>query len=204
MKIWAFGDSHAGKFGVDKRFELVGPPAPTAYGLANEHSRSESVLMLRDMLWKVNTEDIILFVLGEIDCRIHVHRIHVETGKSYLQICTEIVERYGHMVCAVRDDNNVNVAVLDVPPAVAQGNVYGYFHYGTRDQRAAIALIFNHVLREWCERNSVCLVSIYGELTDERGWLKEEYAVEDEAHVKHTAVPFVVEELARCFPQVKA
>ena len=202
MKVYAFGDSHAGKFGGSDKFVLVGPPAPTAYGLANEHSRSESILLLRAMLWHVKPEDVILFVLGEIDCRIHIHRQSVESGESYQRICQQTVDRYGRIVKAVRDDNDVNVAVLDVPPAVAQGNEYGYEHYGTRDQRALIALTFNAELEFWCEDNGICFVSIYDDIVDYRGWLADEYAVEDEAHVKESATPFVVRELAKCFPQV--
>lgn len=201
MKVYAFGDSHAGKFGADPRFILVGPPAPTAYGLANEHSRSESILLLRAMLVDVQPEDIILFILGEIDCRIHVHRLFVETGKSYQRICREIVDRYGHIVRSVRDDNDVQVAVLSVPPAVAQGNEYGYEHYATRDQRADIALRFNDELFEWCRDNSVQFIDLYSQVADERGWLKDEYAVWDGAHLHENTVPFVIRELAISFPE---
>lgn len=201
--IYVFGDSHAGKFGVDDGFILCGPPSPTAYGLANEKARSESLLMLRAMLVDVTEDDIILFVLGEIDCRVHIYRQHILTGKSYFDICKEIVfERYGRILLAVRSDNDCNVAVLDVPPATAQENVYELDHYASRDERAKIIFLFNWVLGKFCHDNDVPFVELWPYITDERGWLKEEYAVWDGAHVMHTAVPFVVKELKKCFPSL--
>lgn len=202
MSIFVFGDSHAGKFGADDRFVLCGPHAPTAYGLANENSESQSLFMLRQMLHEVGPEDIVLFVLGEIDCRVHIYRQYIITGKCYGDICAEILERYGRIILAVREDNNCNVAVLDVPPAVAQGNVYEYDHYGERPNRAAIAVEFNAALATWCEDNEVCFVHLWPYITDERGWLSNEYAVWDGAHIMHTAVPFVVKELKKCFPNL--
>ena len=202
MKVYAFGHSHAGKFGNDSRFVLVGPPAPTAYGLGNEKSRSESLFILRQMLHEVEQNDIILFVLGEIDCRVHVYRQSIITGRHPNDIISDTVEKYGHIIKSVRDDNNVNVAVHDVPPATAQPNVYLLDHYGTRDQRAEIARRFNFILGNWCEKNDICFVQLYPYISDERGWLKEEYAIEDGAHVSEEVVPFVVQELRKCFPSL--
>jgi len=201
MKVWAFGDSHAAKFGGT--FELVGPPAPTAYGLANEESESQSLFMLRQMLHEVGPEDIVLFVLGEIDCRVHIYRQHILTGKSYFDICKEIIfDCYGRIIKAVRDDNDVNVAVLDIPPATAQENVYELDHYASRDERAKIIFLFNWTLGKWCHDNDVCFVELWPYITDERGWLDDRYAVWDGAHVMNTAVPFVVKELEKCFPNL--
>ena len=201
MRIFAFGDSHAGKFGADPRFTLCGPPAPTAYGLANEKNRSESLFLLRQMLHEVEQNDIILFSLGEIDCRVHVFRQHVLTGKSYAEVCSDIIARYGRILLAVRNDNPCEIAVLDVPPAVKQGNEYEYDFYGSRNERASIAEEFNSQLEAFCKENAVCFVKLHPHISDEWGWLKEEYAVDD-VHVSGEVVPFVVQELQKCFPDI--
>ena len=198
MSIFVFGDSHAGKFGGDARFKLVGPPAPTAWGLASEKARSESLFMLQMMLHFAKDGDTVLFVLGEIDCRVHIYRQSIIQKREANEIIFDVVERYGRVVKDVRDHNPVKVAVLDVPPAVKQPNVYMVDYYGTRDQRAEIARRFNIVLRDWCEKNEICFIEIYDRLTDERGWLKDEYA-EDEVHVSGVVVPFVVQQLEQCF-----
>lgn len=197
--IYAFGDSHAGKFGGV--FKLVGPPAPTAYGLAHEKSKSESLFMLQALLHFAEDDDIILFVLGEIDCRVHIYRQSVITGKSVNHLVFDTVKRYIRVVEDVRDHNPVDVAILDVPPAVKQPNVYMIDHYGTRDQRAEIARRFNVVLKDYCEKSKICFVELYPYIADERGWLKEEYSV-DEVHVSEAVVPFVMEELKKCFPRL--
>jgi hypothetical protein len=199
--IWVFGDSHAGKFGGDERFKLVGPPAPTAYGLASEKARSESLFMLQMMLHFAEEGDLILFVLGEIDCRVHIYRQSVITGRETNHIIFDAVERYIRVVKDVRDHNPVDVAVLDVPPAVKQPNVYMVDHYGTRDQRAEIARRWNVVLKDYCEKNDICFVKLYPYITDERGWLKEEYS-EDEVHISSIVVPFVMDELRKCYPHL--
>ena len=195
---WVFGDSHAGKFGGDERFKLVGPPAPTAYGIASEKSRSESLFMLQALLHFAEDGDTVLFVLGEIDCRVNIYRQSIIQKREANEIIFDVVERYGRVVKDVRDHNPVNVAVLDVPPAVKQPNVYMVDYYGTRDQRAEIARRFNIVLRDWCEKNEICFIEIYPFLTDERGWLKDEYSV-DEVHVSEQVVPLVVQQLGQCF-----
>lgn len=200
--IHVFGDSHAGKFGVDDRFILCGPPSPTAYGLANEKARSESLLMLRAMLVDVTEDDIILFVLGEIDCRVHIYRQYVITRKPILSIIDNVIERYGRILLAVRKDNGCNIAVLDVPPATAQENVYELDHYATRPERATIIKLFNRQMGDWCEKNEVCFVKLWPYITDSKGWLREEYAVWDGAHVSEETVPFVVDELKKCFPSL--
>lgn len=196
--IWVFGDSHAGKFGGDDRFKLVGPPAPTAYGIASEKSKSESLFMLQMMLHFAEDGDTILFVLGEIDCRVHIYRQSIIQKREVNEIISDTVQRYGMVLKDVDDHNDVNVAVLDVPPAVKQPNVYMVDYYGTRDQRAEIARRFNIVLKDWCEKNEICFIEIYDHITDERGWLKDEYA-EDEVHISGVVVPLVVQQLEKCF-----
>lgn len=196
--IWVFGDSHAGKFGGDDRFKLVGPPAPTAYGLAHEKSKSESLFILQALLHFAEQNDIVLFSLGEIDCRVHIYRQSIIQKREANEIIFDVIKRYGRVLKDVRDHNPVNVAVMDVPPAVKQPNVYMVDYYGTRDQRAEIARRFNIVLKDWCEKNQICFVEIWPFLADERGWLKEEYAV-DEVHVSEQVVPLVVQQLEQCF-----
>lgn len=196
--IWVFGDSHAGKFGADDRFKLVGPPAPTAYGLAHEKSKSESLFILQALLHFAEQNDIVLFSLGEIDCRVHIYRQSIIQKREANEIIFDVIKRYGRVLKDVRDHNPVNVAVMDVPPAVKQPNVYMVDYYGTRDQRAEIARRFNIVLKDWCEKNQICFVEIWPFLADERGWLKEEYAV-DEVHVSEQVVPIVVQQLEQCF-----
>jgi len=202
MKVYAFGDSHAGKFCGDPRFICGDAQQATAHNLINENSESQSWFALQQHLYIYDPEDIFMFVIGEIDCRIHFYRQHVITGKSYHELMDNTVRRYGHIVKAVRDDGRPNVAVLDIPPAMAQGNEYGYDHYADRDTRAAIIIEFNDTLAEWCEANDIYLVCLWPYIADGRGWLKEEYAVGDGAHVSENAVPLVVAELTKRWPEL--
>lgn len=201
MKVYVFGDSHAGKFGVDpERFVLGNAGQATAHNLCNTESQSESWFNLQQFLHTFDpAEDVFMFALGEIDCRIHLYRQSVLTLRHVNDLIADTVERYGRIIKAVRDDGR-RVAVLDVVPAVAQPNIYLLDHYGTRDQRAEVTRRFNAALGRWCEANDIPFIRLYPYIADDRGWLKEEYALDDEAHASESCVPFVVDELAKHFP----
>ncbi len=201
MKVYVFGDSHAGKFANNPYCHWPGSASHgTAYNLGNPKSQSRSYERLQFHLSLYDKEDVWLFVLGEIDCRIHIYLKHKQTGLPINILIDETILRYGHIIKAVRDDGRPNIAVLDVPPAVAQENLYKYEHYGTRDERAVIARKFNAALGRWCERNDIFIVRLYPYIADERGWLKDEYADEDNAHVKPSTVPYVIEQLKGRWP----
>ena len=201
-RVYVWGDSHCGKFGADPRFILGDAEQATAHNLCNRRSKTQSWFALEAHLNIYDPADIWMFIIGEIDCRIHFHRQHVLTGKPVSRLVATTVKRYGYVIKAVRDDGRPNVAVLDAPPAVAQGNFFGYDHYGTRDERAAIAVEWNRQLGEWCEANRICFVRLYPHIADERGWLADEYAVPDGSHVTADVIPFVIDELRKCFPDI--
>lgn len=205
MKVWIFSDSHGHKFKSDPLF-YVGPNLAgqaTAYNLCNENSWSGSLKSLRQHLHLYDNtagpDDVFMFVLGDIDCRIHLYRQMVLQNRNMNDVVKDAVERYTHIIGQVRDDGRPRIAVLDVPPAVAQPNIYLLDHYGTRDQRAEISRRWNIVLGDWCEKNKICFVHIWPYIADARGWLREEYAEPDQAHVNAGAVPFAIKELSKWF-----
>jgi lysophospholipase L1-like esterase len=202
MKIFVFGDSHAGKFGADPGMfiRLFNAGQATAHNLCNQNG--PSYFNLQQSLHEYDPADVFLFVLGEIDCRIHFYYQHMKTGKPISVLIMDTVARYGHIIKSVRDDGRPNVAVLDVPPATRQGNVYELEHYATREERSDIARWFNEILGSWCAAREIPFIRLYPYIADERGFLKDQYATEDGAHVSHLTVPFVVQELSVYFPEV--
>jgi hypothetical protein len=199
--ICVFGDSHAGKFNYHPGpYKVWGAKAATAHNLINPESSRQSWAKLMQMLPEVDKEkDVLLLVLGEIDCRIHIYRQHIIKKKPVLDVARRTVKRYLSAVESVQS-LGYRVAVLDIPPATRQGNFFNLDHYGTRIQRAGIIRVFNGELRRECMARGIAFVGIYEDVADERGYLKDEYALDDDAHLKPEVVPFVTERLKKLFP----
>jgi lysophospholipase L1-like esterase len=199
--IEAFGDSHAGKFGGHPSFKYCWDLGQaTAHNICVERTSNGGLQKLQECLYFYDPENVLLFVLGEIDCRIHFFRQSIIQGRPYVDLMTETVGRYGTIIKAVREHDRPLVCVLDVPPAQPVGNTFDIDHYGSQDERAEISALFNIVLGAWCERVEIPFIKLYPYIADERGWLKEEYVLEDLTHISPLAADFVVEEIAKCFP----
>jgi hypothetical protein len=118
---------------------------------------------------------------------------HAVKGTPIPELIADTVSHYGAFLLSVEQ----NIAVLDVPPAGVQENVFEFEYYAPQDQRAYITKEWNRQLGEFCEANGIQFVQIWHYLADERGFLKPEYAEPDGAHVSREAVKFVEMEL-RC------
>lgn len=193
--IYVFGDSHRARFiHYDKhrnevsRVKHLGRSGLTAHGIGGKPE------YVAKELAPVKADDVVLFVLGEVDCRAHFYHRHRRLGVPIEGLIDTTVERYGAMLCNIR---GYQKAVLDVCPAVRQGNAYGLEFYATREERAEITKMFNRRLSKWCDENDLIFIEIHHLLSDERGFLKKEYEV-DAAHVSEDTVEFV--DLAKHFP----
>jgi len=203
--IYVFGDSHAWKF--TEGYSIHSVAALTVHGFCGEEwGNSPDVWeegvgdvprigreIYARMLEQVTDDDVILFVLGEVDCRIHFFYHHMREGTSVADLINNTVRRYGTFL----EKQTHRIAVLDVPPAIRQENVYGFPYYGTREQRAYVAKEFNRILGEWCREHGVPFIEIYPYIVDEHGFLKDEYAAIDDAHLMPEVLDFIEAELKK-------
>jgi hypothetical protein len=203
--IFIFGDSHRARFlhydrehNTKPRVKVFGDAGLTAYGMGGIKEPGLSVggmpysrgwPMLDEMLKEVGPDDVILFVLGEVDCRIHLYYHHWLGNVPIKVVVDEAVRRYGTALSKVSEE--YRIAVLSVLPAVAQGNVYEIAYYGTRTERAVITKMFNKALETFCISNDIPFIDTWKHLADEDGFLADEHAESDGAHALPHTVGFV-------------
>jgi len=201
VKVHVVGDSHAAKFEWWKLHGFPSTPEYVIYGLGGITAHAfaqppESASVTRearrvfaDIMQGVADDDLVLMVLGDGDCRVHLYDHHMRDGIPLETLIADTMARYGAFLATV----GKRMAVLDVPPAQEIGNIYNFTHYGTREQRAAIAVMFNAELKRMCEANGILFVGIHDRIADANGFLSVEYAHPDGAHVLDSAVQFVDE-----------
>ena len=194
MRVYVVGDSHAGKFHwwwqdhpEGHEYIVIGLGGISAHSFASNDTKVARDA--RKVFWEVpaTDKDLILLVLGDGDCRVHFYEHHMRDGIPLEDLINETVERYGAFIKTV----DKPIAILDAPPAQAIEQRYDFTYYGTRDERAKIALLFNTRLKKWCNENGILFIELYPYIADKRGWLKHDYAHPDGAHVLHSAVEFV-------------
>lgn len=103
--------------------------------------------------FNIKNGDIIIFCLGEVDCRCHIHK-HITNDLTYQKIIDNIVEKYFEAI-----DLNVktsglklkDVCVYNVVPPVQKYNTYEnpeYSFLGNDDERKNYTLYFNKKIKE--------------------------------------------------------
>lgn len=198
MRVYVIGDSHAAKFhwywsDHPEGHEYI----VTGLGGVSAHSFSANDTQVaqeaRDVFYKTikqaTAKDLILMVLGDGDCRVHFWEHHMRGNIPLQDLIDSTVKVYGDFLTSI----TLPLAVLDVPPAQRIEDRYDYLYYGTRDERAEIARMFNATLKKFCDENGIWFIELHPFIADEKGWLREDYAHPDGAHVLHSACEFVNE-----------
>lgn len=146
--IHVVGDSHSRIFEGVSPFLVHHLGPATAFKLGQRDSTSGSRRLLDRALRSVDPgRDQLLLVLGEIDCRIHVHEQYVRRGRTtpLATIICEVVDAYVGVVTSIRSEFP-GTAVLGIPPGARQGNAYGYPNYADPATRAKINREFDRQL----------------------------------------------------------
>src|SRR5271157_2507446 len=177
------GDSHAHTF-VGQKFFITHTLGPaTAYKLRYRNNSTHSKEKLFGLVSRLNKRAIILMILGEIDCRMHIYNQYKQNNEiiSIPELVQATVENY---CLALQQLKRINkkILVLSIPPAGYQPNVYHITNYGSQQIRSEIHRIFNDLLQETCKRFGLKFVSIYNYVADDKGLMRKEYAA-DSVHL---------------------
>jgi len=131
--------------------------------------------------------DTLIFCLGEIDCRCHIHK-YVSDTTSYQTIIDDIVINYIDAILLNIKTAKVklkNVCVYNVVPPVNKHNTAdnpSFPFLGTDDERKAYVLYFNKKLKELCNQNSLVFFDIYDKYIDSNGFLRKDMS-DDNVHI---------------------
>lgn len=137
--------------------------------------------------------DSIVFCLGEIDCRCHVHK-HVSDHCSYTQVIDALIERYllaiDMQLRALAEKQPLlqlhRVGVFNVVPPVRRLDVWEnpeYPYLGTDEERLAYVRYFNQQLALACLRKQFLFVDVYEQYADPQGFLRSD-ASDGNVHIK--------------------
>jgi hypothetical protein len=195
--IYAVGDSHSyicsGQPGFVWMYHELVPnklKGPTAHNLVNPHSASGMRGRILELAESLDPEqDQFILSFGEIDCRVHIYRQHMKTGKDIVELIGETIERYLRFVAEL-EEKGFRVWVLGVPPCGTQGNKYDFDYYPSPEQQREIFRLFNDRMREVCPG----YIDVYSRTVNEEGIMKKEY-VRDDIHLNKKAFPIVLEKL---------
>jgi hypothetical protein len=184
MSIHTFGDSHA-MFGFNKIKDIK---VHYTYSMLCYSFGSEKLNRLNIKNFQVKDEDTVIFCLGEIDCRCHIHK-HITPDRTYQMIIDDIVENYFD---AINLNKTSKVCVYNVLPPVHKLTTPGNRdlpYLGTDEERKTYVLYFNSKLREKCIENNFIFIDIYDKYTDEDGYLNKKLSdgivhISDESYLR--------------------
>lgn len=194
--ITVIGDSHCLLF-QDEIFSIkyIGPA--TAYNLINKKSTTKSRGKIIEVLSGLNQNSDVMFVFGEIDCRIHIYRIHKSKKIPINKVVSSTVDSYVQFILEMRTKYpKMNFVICGVFPQGEQGNFYGTDFYADRKVRMNITKVFNFKLEVECGRNNIKYFSIFDKLIDKREERIKKF-VHDEIHFNKKILPFILWELKK-------
>jgi hypothetical protein len=172
MTIHTIGDSHSGNGWTRITQHWLGPLLCYSFG-------KEKLDRCDIRKFNIKDGDTIVFCLGEIDCRSHIHK-HITETTSYQDIINAIVDNYFEAVqlnVAVSQIKLKNVCVYNVVPAIKkhgkrENSEYPYL--GTDEERKSYVLYFNGKLKEKCAEYGYVFFDVYDKYVDAEGFLNKD------------------------------
>jgi len=172
MSIHTIGDSHCyeGWNGIIQHH--LGPLLCYSFG-------KEKLNRCDIRNFNIKDGDTIVFCVGEIDCRCHIHK-HITDTTTYQNIIDNIVDNYFEAIelnISISQIKLKNVCVYNIVPPVQKYNAPenpGFPYLGSDEERKDYTLYFNKKLKEKCIEKQYIFFDVYNNYTDENGFLRKE------------------------------
>lgn len=188
--VHAIGDSHTEALQGVSPFVATWLGGATAYNLGNDSSSTGSKEKLEKALNAVRRRsDVVLIIVGEIDCRIHIYDQFMRRGgaEPVEALIDETIKRYGTVLRSVKA-RGYRVIVHSVPAAAHEENIYNAAFYADEPTRAEIVRTYNERLSGWCLKNGFEYLDMYRLVRDDSGFIREDLT-EDRIHLGPAALP---------------
>ena len=171
MSIHTIGDSHSyhGWSGIIPHH--LGPILCYSFG-------KEKLNRCDIRNFNIKDGDTIVFVLGEIDCRCHIHK-HTKTTR-YQDVINNIVDDYFEAIelnVSISQIKLKNICVYNVVPPVQKYNTAEnseYPYVGSDEERKQYVLYFNTKIKEKCIEKNYVFFDIYNNYIDRYGFLRKD------------------------------
>lgn len=182
MTIHTIGDSHSGHGWTGIIQHHLGPILCYSFGKEKLHRCDIRNFNIKD-------GDTVVFCLGEIDCRCHVHK-HITDTTTYQDIINNIVDNYFEAIelnISISKIKLKHICVYNVVPPIHKYNTIEcpeYPYLGTDEERKQYVLYFNQKLKEKCTEKGYIFFDIYNNYIDDNGFLRKDLS-DDIVHIKN-------------------
>ncbi|MDQ3098171.1 MAG: SGNH/GDSL hydrolase family protein [bacterium] len=201
--IEVIGDSHTLLFQSEYfNINYIGPA--TAYNLGSTNSTNKS----RDQVLRVIEEGqkhgskYFLFVLGEIDARIHIYNQHKKKNLPIDECISFAITRYLEFLGEIQKKNPViQIIICNIFPPGEQDNVYKYEYYADRNTRMDITRRMNNEIENQIEEKAFIYINVYSALLDDRGERISKY-IFDDIHYNCDILPLIEAEIKKNIPEI--
>jgi len=172
MSIHTIGDSHSFNGWSGIIMHHLGPVLCYSFG-------KEKLNRCDIRNFNINDGDTVVFCLGEIDCRCHIHK-HITDTITYQDIINNIVENYFETIELNISTSQIklkNVCVYNVVPPIQKYNTWEnteYPYLGSDQERKQYVLYFNEKLKEKCIEKGFIFFDVYDNYIDEDGFLRKD------------------------------
>lgn len=171
--IHVIGDSHAWKCFSNSEFFIpltVGPR--TAHQLCEHHEEIVSAIQnLKDKK--------IIFLFGEIDCRVHIVRKHYRTNQSIKNLAKASAARYAGYVKRLRKEG-YDIAISCVFPTGSRRSSGAKFN-GADYERSQATMCMNDYLKLFCSTEEIPFLNFYPYLTNKNKRRRD--LISDDVHL---------------------
>lgn len=139
----------------------------------------------------------LMFVLGEIDLRVHAIKQHEIQNRPVEKIVEEIADRYLNFLKIINDRYKVYVW-----GAIASQGDSGYDHprfpkYGSMKERNYATECFNHYMEKQCEEIGIQFISVFDYLVDKNYNTRLSFYMPDLCHLNRDSWGFAKCEFAK-------
>ena len=191
--IHVIGDSHAESFKGQREVRVHVIGRATAYNLIKDNSTTNSKQKTLNVMSKIPKGDTVAFVLGEIDCRVHIYQKYLVKDKiiSLETLIDNTINRYISFLTQFKEHR---IVAVTIPPAGYEGNEFKYPFYGSPEIRAYINQTYNEKLIEACKKEKLSYVDIYDKIVLPNGLANTRY-LRDKIHLNHSAIRLIITEL---------
>jgi len=166
-----------------------------AYNLCKKNTSTKAREKIFDIIKKrVPVKNRVMFVFGEIDCRVHLAKRIIVKKENMKSVVLECVDRYFSFI---REVKNLNYEILVFGAVATTIHEDTYFpKYGTCRERNKITKLFNQYLEDSCKKEDMIFVSIFDKLINKNNITKWKFYC-DNAHIGPKAFPLIIKEFEK-------
>lgn len=136
--------------------------------------------------------DEIIFILGEIDCRVSFYRNAELKGISTIKNISNIVDRYVEKINLLKEEfKNIDIKISLPNPAFKEGlidKIDEFLSKTNRYDRLYIRRYFEDYLTDKCHTNNIECLNLTDGFQDEHGFMRTEILEKNDTHNKPTDI----------------